>query len=112
LHKLDEGKIDIIGSIVLEDEINRIKGDDKRVAVSELIYWSISNKVVDIPVIYRQIAKLGLKTRDSAHIACAINGGAGYFITVDDDILKRKDKIESKYNIKVCNPVEFIKEVG
>jgi len=108
LHELDAGRVAIIGSVVLEDEVTRIKNGEKREAVSKLIEWSISEKVVDIPSLYAEIKKLGLKTRDSAHLACAIYGRAEYFITVDDAILRRKDEIK-KFNITVLSPVEFIK---
>ena len=30
-------------------------------------------------------------------------------ITVDDDILRRRDKIEGKYHIKIQTPPEFLK---
>jgi len=51
LHELDAGRVVIIGSVVLEDEVARIKDVEKREAVSKLIEWSISEKVVDIIII-------------------------------------------------------------
>ncbi len=61
LHELDAGRLIIVGSVVLEDEVIRIKDKEKREVVSKLIEWSISEKVVDIPILYREIKKLGLK---------------------------------------------------
>lgn len=110
LRRLDEGRITIISSIVLEDEIGRIKNKEKREAVSNLVGLSVSERITDIPAVYKEIMRMGLKVRDSAHIACAIKGGAKYFITADDGILKRREMIE-RLNIKVRSPIEFIKEV-
>jgi len=50
-----------------------------------------------------------LKLPDAAHIACAIGGGCEYFISCDDEIVKRGEEIRRRYGIKVCNPVEFAK---
>jgi predicted nucleic acid-binding protein len=64
----------------LVDEICEIKDERKRIA--------------------------GLKDEDAFHLAAAIEGKAKYFVTVDDRILARSDKIE-QCGIKVRNPVEL-----
>ena len=110
LRRLDEGRITILSSIVLEDEISRIKNKEKREAVLKLVGLSASERITDIPTLYKEIKSMGLKVRDSAHIACAIRGGAKYFITADDGILKRRKRIE-RLNITVRSPIEFIREV-
>ena len=51
-----------------------------------------------------EIMKFGLKSKDALHIASAIEANCDYFITTDDDIIK-KYKTEE---IKVCSPIEFI----
>ena len=51
----------------------------------------------------------GLKIPDASHIACAIRGGSEYFISCDDELLRRDKEIEGRYGIKVRNPIEFIR---
>ena len=51
-----------------------------------------------------KIMKYGIKAKDALHISCAIMAECNYFITTDDEILK-KYKIGE---IKVCSPIEFI----
>jgi len=51
-----------------------------------------------------KIMKFGVKSKDALHISCAIEAGCDYFITTDDEILKKYKTGE----IKVCSPVEFI----
>ena len=47
----------------------------------------------------------GFSTKDSLHLACAIDSGAACFITVDKDIIKKRDMVSG---IKILNPLEFI----
>ena len=50
--------------------------------------------------------KEGIKPRDALHLACAIKGGADFFLTCDDKIIKKAADI----NMKVINPVMFVEE--
>jgi predicted nucleic acid-binding protein len=48
-----------------------------------------------------------IKSNDAIHLACAIEGKCGYFITTDDGILRKYRATD----IHVCDPVDFISEV-
>ena len=50
----------------------------------------------------------GIKKIDSLHIACAILSKSKYFLTTDDNVLRRSKLIET---INVNDPIGFIKEV-
>ena len=50
--------------------------------------------------------EIGLKAKDALHIACAIEGKANYFLTTDDEILK---KCSTYKEVSVINPLEFLK---
>ncbi len=52
---------------------------------------------------------IGIKPRDAIHICCALNSGADYFVTCDDKILRKTDKLG--LNLLILNPIDFIKEV-
>ncbi len=52
------------------------------------------------------IAGMGLKAKDALHVASAIEGGAKYFLTTDDRIIK---KLTGFTEILVMNPTDFIK---
>ena len=49
------------------------------------------------------IMKTGIKTRDALHIACAAEGGCGYFITTDKLLLRH-----TPGGIIICNPIQFL----
>jgi predicted nucleic acid-binding protein len=52
------------------------------------------------------LTEIGLKAKDALHIACAIEGKANYFLTTDDEILK---KCSTYKEVSVINPLEFLK---
>ncbi len=52
---------------------------------------------------------LGLKAKDALHIACAIAGGCAYFLTTDDDILRRGRDVQG---VTILDPTAFVREVN
>jgi len=60
----------------------------------------------EILISAKAFEKKGLKPRDALHLACAIKGGADYFLTCDDKIIRRAIDI----SMKVLNPVIFVEE--
>ncbi|GAN34583.1 MAG: hypothetical protein UZ01_01373 [Candidatus Brocadia sinica] len=52
--------------------------------------------------------QLGIKSKDSLHLACAISMQCEYFLTTDDELIKKASGIEE---IKVTDPISFIKDV-
>lgn len=54
---------------------------------------------------------LGVRDMDTLHIAMAEHGNAEYFVTCDDDIIKKAEKYSSKFKVKICSILEFLEEV-
>lgn len=52
----------------------------------------------------QNIHELGIKNKDSLHVACVIVGRADRFFTTDDRLLNRKAFIP---DLKIENPVDF-----
>jgi predicted nucleic acid-binding protein len=52
-----------------------------------------------------EFTRNGLKAKDALHIACAIEGKAEYFLTTDDNLIKKLAKTKE---LIVINPVNFI----
>jgi len=54
------------------------------------------------------------KPRDALHVACAQHGGCDFFITYDDTLIQRASRggRQSVLEVKVVNPVEFIRNEG
>lgn len=64
------------------------------------------NKIIEMA---STINAHGIKKFDSLHIACAIYGGADYFLTTDDRVLKKSTLI---HNVAITDPIGFIKELS
>lgn len=53
-----------------------------------------------------ELTKHKLKAKDALHIACAIEANCDYFITTDDKIINKSDKIDG---IIILNPTDILK---
>jgi hypothetical protein len=51
--------------------------------------------------------QVGLGAKDAIHLACAIDIGADYFLTCDDPLMKRAQRLQ--LTIVVLNPVDYIR---
>jgi len=110
LRKIGEGEIAVVGSVMLDEELEEIKEERKREAVKTLLYLAVTEEVTRISEPKEEEIKeaIKLKEADAFHLCCAVEGGCDYFISVDDELLNKGEVIEKQYGIKVCCPVEFI----
>jgi predicted nucleic acid-binding protein len=104
----------LTGSVVLDVEVGNVEEEEKKVAVEGLVSAFISQKILEVSEseVREIMSSTGLKIPDASHIACAIRGGSEYFISCDDELLRRGKEIEERYGIKVCNPIEYIRVKG
>ena len=56
-----------------------------------------------------RLVELGLKAKDALHIACVIAAECTYFLTTDDDILRRGKDVRG---ITVLDPTAFVREMN
>ena len=111
LWRCEQKEWELIGSDILELEMNRMSNEYKRQKVTNL-YTVAENKVVlDANVETRavEIQMGGIKIVDSLHIALAEKANADVFLTTDDLLEKKANKMDLK--TKVCNPANWLMEV-
>lgn len=106
------GSIELAASHVLLYENSRNPHENRRQAIYQFIKQNTSvfvdvDRLNETATIARKIMSTGIKDADAAHIACAIQADCDYFLTTDSRILKYRDE-----QIKVMNPVDFIKIFG
>jgi len=107
-NKIFENVIELVWSYILEYENEQNPFMERKEAIKE---WK-KLAVIDIEeneIILnkaKELMKIGLKSKDALHIACAIEGKAEYFLSTDDKILKKGKHIRK---IKIIDPIEFIK---
>ncbi len=105
-------KVIIIGSEILELEINRMIDENKKRKVLDLY------KVAGMQILYTdKIRKRSadimsvskIRTFDSLHIAAAEEANADILLTTDDKFEKMAEKLDLK--TRVVNPLRFVWEV-
>lgn len=107
LDKIEEGSINLIWSSVVDYENSKSPNQEQRDWVHSwkdysMIEVEATKKVHDES---KSLIEFGLRSKDALHVASAIAGKANYFVTTDDGILKKRDRISS---IKVLSPVELL----
>lgn len=113
LKYVENGKLELLNSDAIIYEINKIPDSERKVKVKLVVsiastYIEISKEILTRA---KQIQKLGIKSYDALHIACAENGRADIFLTTDDKLLKKMQRYSEKLKVKSCNPLDWIKEV-
>jgi len=102
--EIKKGTFELVWSYILEQENRDNPFERRRETIAP---WRLrakvdideSEEVIQVAETYHQ---LGLKQKDSLHIACAIVAKADYLITTDNGMLKRTSK-----QIQIVNPLRF-----
>ena len=112
MNKLHQGEWEWIGSEVLDIEIENTPNIEKRhylTKLLEFIHESLKIENEDL-VRAKQLERMGFKSFDAMHIACAERGNVGTFLTTDDKLLKLADRSKHILNVKVSNPLTWLTE--
>jgi predicted nucleic acid-binding protein len=106
-----EGTLELAWSYILDFENTANPFEERRTTISRWRQYATID-VEETAAILQEanaLAKLGLKAKDSLHIACAIAGECTYFLTTDDDILRRGKDVRG---ITVLDPTAFVREMN
>jgi hypothetical protein len=111
LFKCLYGQWKLIGSDIIEYEINKIPDLNKRNKVLNLYSLNKGNIELNDKIKSRalEVQKYGLKPLDSLHFASAEYKNANVLLTVDKDFLKNSQKANSYLSVE--NPVNWFMEV-
>ncbi len=101
-----QGELELVWSFMLDYENDANPYEEKRNQIAEwkelaAVDCSLSDVVSTSA---SEMMTLGLRPKDSAHIACAILSGAEYFLTTDKKILNKP-----VVGVKLMNPVDFVR---
>jgi predicted nucleic acid-binding protein len=105
--KIRENIYSLIWSYILEYENNENPYEIRR---NEILQWKKISTIHVEPtenIFHRAelLLKYNIKSKDALHLSCAIEGNADYFITTDQNLIKKKDNITE---LKIINPINFI----
>jgi hypothetical protein len=111
LNAVVEARINLLWSDTLDFENEQSPFEERRAGIAR---WkesavSITRDAPDLRQRARAIAADGFKPLDALHVASAVAGGASHFLTVDDGILKKRERVRE---IVIVSPLEFVQSFG
>lgn len=100
----------LVASTVVEYENSRNPHLLRQEWVNKVLALADDIQIVDQDIKQRalELEQNGLKAMDSLHVSCAEKAKADYFVTCDDRLIRRYQKIK-KRPLTACNPVEFVR---
>jgi predicted nucleic acid-binding protein len=106
-----EGTLELAWSYILDFENTANPFEERRTTISRWRHYATID-VEETATILQEahaLVELGLKAKDALHIACAMAGKCTYFLTTDDDILRRGKDVRG---ITVLDPTTFVREMN
>jgi len=112
LKNIRNGKIKLIGSDVLNLEIEKIPDPIRKYKVQSILRYCSRVLVVDdtIKKAASELQSLGLKGFDAFHIASCGRARVDAFVTTDDKIIKLTSKINTLVSAGIYNPINWVQE--
>ena len=107
--QIREGTLELVWSYILDFENAANPFEERRTTISGWRHYATVD-IEETATILQQansLVSLGLKPKDALHLACALAGGCTYFVTTDDNILKRGKDVPG---ITVVDPTTFVRE--
>ena len=107
--EIRSGKFQLIWSYILDYENNKNPFLERKQRINKWKSYAIDyiEESFELIETAKELNKKGFHKIDSLHIACAIIANCEYFLTTDDQILKRAKLLNE---IKINDPIGFIKE--
>ncbi|HRQ41946.1 MAG TPA: PIN domain-containing protein [Chloroflexota bacterium] len=100
----------LLASTVVEYETSRNPHQLRQEWVNKVLVLADGIQIIDGSIKQRalELEQNGLKAIDALHVSCAEKANADYFVTCDDRLIRRYQKMKEQL-LTVCNPVEFVR---
>ena len=101
-----DGKFELVWSYMMDYEVsfNPFLARKNQIKKWRNFAQVIINESARITAQAGEIAKMNLRSKDSLHLACAMEANSDFFITTDDRILNKQFN-----RIVVTDPVNFLR---
>jgi predicted nucleic acid-binding protein len=110
LDEIDSGRWEQVASRMSEIEVQAISDEVRRRRVLQLLPQSKMELSEAVYRRARQLVERRLGAADAVHIAAAEALGADVLLTCDDRFLRRAIKLADELNIRIANPIDWLKE--
>ncbi len=103
------GVLEYVWSDMLTGEVMDSPFPDQRERILPWRFGAAENVHIteDVEAQAEEYMRLGVKSSDAIHLACAVASDCDWFFTVDRGILRKVSRIGE---MRVANPVDFVKE--
>ena len=110
--RVERGKIKLVWSFMHEDENILCPFMERKLEVCCLsilcqVKVGPDEEICQLANDFQQ--KGNLSSKDALHLACAIYANSHFFITCDDELIKRAKRLNLE--LRIINPVDYIREV-
>lgn len=113
LKRVRSGNWEWISSEAVDFEVRQTPDVERRRRVESLIRYADRTILIETSIVKRasELKEIGFGAYDALHLACAEHSNADVFLTSDDKLLRLSRECSSILNIKVDNPLMWLKEV-
>ena len=109
--RAEEGEVRLVWSFMHEDETLLCPFPERKYEIFRLATLC-KLRVGPREEIYKLAKSFekekGLSAKDAVHLACASHAGANFFLTCDDILIRRAERL--KLEMKILNPVDYIRK--
>lgn len=101
-------ELEITGSDIIDDELAEMPDDERREKVELLLALAALHIVLTTAIEQRatQLQKWNIVPLDALHLAAAESAQADYFLTTDDDLIRKAKRAELK--VRIENPAKWL----
>lgn len=102
-----------VSSAVVRYEVDNIPNTERRHRVNELLQGAREVVPLSDAAVERgeELKRLGLKTYDALHVACAEQAQVEVLLTTDDKLVRAAARHTRKLKVPVRNPLTWLQEV-
>jgi predicted nucleic acid-binding protein len=108
LEMAEADEMEILGSEIIDDELSQMPDNERREKVELLLALASSQVALTSAIEKRavELQKQNISPFDALHLASAESAQADYFLTTDDDLLRKAKRAGLK--VKIENPVKWL----
>jgi predicted nucleic acid-binding protein len=107
--RIVQGKLELAWSYILDFENEANPFEQRKLAIKD---WKVhacvdADETKEILGTAERFERMGVRSKDALHLACAVAMKCEYFLTTDDQLVKKASGVTE---IKVTDPISFVRE--
>ena len=108
--RIRDGTLELVWSYILDYENTANPFEERRNTIQNWKVRALVDVDADLEILTKAntLRELGLRNKDALHLACSVAAKCDYFVTTDDEILRKTVSFEE---IKVIDPLNFIRSI-